>query len=276
MPGNPGPHESEWTLVTVTYNSAAQLRQCWRPSGHGAARWIVVDNASTDDSPAIAAALGAEVVHLPTNIGFSAANNVGLAMTTSPWIGFVNPDVEIVAADLERLAATSRSCHGLVAPQLVNTDGSRQANARGLPFLADKVANRSIALPGSRLADYARDDVEAPTYIAWAMGAAVVGPTSAFVQLGGWDERFFIYYEDHDLGLRAWAHGLTFVLDPEVRWTHQWQRATKRPSLGPWKHEIASLRRFYSAYPYLLTRRRYRRHRVELGSLPRLMWTKAP
>lgn len=267
---------SNWTLVTVTYNSAAHLLDHWTDAPIGDARWLVIDNASTDGSADVAASLGAEVVRLPRNAGFSAANNVGLKLASSEWIGFINPDVAVVGADLDRIAATSRACNGLVAPQLVNDDGTNQANARGMPYLVDKFANRSLYLPGSQLSDYIRTDLKEPTYIAWAMGAALLGPTSTFIEVGGWDEGFFIYYEDHDIGLRAWLNGRTVVLDPKVRWNHQWQRATTLPRLTPWRHEVQSMRRFYSKYPQLLTRGRFRRNAHSLDVLQRRIWAAAP
>jgi N-acetylglucosaminyl-diphospho-decaprenol L-rhamnosyltransferase len=162
----------------------------------------------------------------------------------------------------------------LVAPQLLNTDGSEQANARGYPYLVDKVANRSLRLPGSSLHDYARIGLHGPTYVAWVMGAAVGGPSSIFTMLGGWDDDFFIYYEDHDLPLRAWLSGVPTVVDPSVRWTHEWQRSTKQLRLRPWMHEVRSMRRFYGKYPELLTRRRMSGS-GRWASLSAKLWTKA-
>jgi N-acetylglucosaminyl-diphospho-decaprenol L-rhamnosyltransferase len=265
-----------WTLVTVAYNSADQLRSAWTDFDPAAARWVVVDNASTDDSAAVAATLGARVIRLPKNVGFGAANNVALAQVDTDWIAFVNPDVTVGGADdLARLARVSATNQALVAPQLLNSDGSEQPNARGLPYLVDKVANRGVSLPGARLHDYARTGLSGPTFAAWTIGAALAGPTATFHDLGGWDERFFIYYEDHDLGLRAWRAGTPVVLDPEVRWSHGWQRATTRPSLTAWRHELGSMRTFYRVWPSLLTRQRHQRAEDGLGILDARLWQPA-
>lgn len=246
---------SEWALVTVTFNSAEQLRNCWSTADWGQAEWIVVDNASQDDTVAVARALGARVVELDRNVGFSAANNVGLGLVESGFIAFVNPDVTVRSpTDLERLASVSLKNGGLVAPQLVYPDGSEQANGRGLPYVLDKFAHRSLRLPGSRPHEYVRSGLVNPTYVAWAMGAAMAGPAHIFRELGGWDEGFFIYYEDHDLGLRAWAAGRPIVVDPMVRWAHEWQRATTELRVTPWRHEIRSAAVFYRKYPWLLSR----------------------
>jgi N-acetylglucosaminyl-diphospho-decaprenol L-rhamnosyltransferase len=265
-----------WTLVTVAYNSADQLRSAWAGFDPAVARWVVVDNASTDDSATVAEKLGARVIRLPHNLGFGPANNVALAEVDTDWLAFVNPDVTVGgAADLARLARVSTTNAALVAPQLLNSDGSEQPNARGLPYLVDKVANRGVSLPGARLHDYARTGLSGPTFAAWTIGAALAGPTTTFRDLGGWDERYFIYYEDHDLGLRAWRSGTPVVVDPTVRWSHGWQRATTRPSLNAWRHELASMRTFYRVWPSLLTRGRHRRTDVGLGALEARLWQPA-
>jgi len=246
-----------WTLVTVTHNSAATLSRCWSRADLGDARWIVVDNASRDDSRAVARDLGADVIARTANDGFSVANNVALAEVRTPWVLFVNPDVVVAAAtDLERLAATARRHDALVAPRLLNPDGSEQRNGRGLPLPTHKLGHRGLRLPWVDPGAYARGGLDVPSYVAWAIGAAVGGSTALLRELGGWDERYFVYYEDHDLGLRSWASGHPVVLDPAVSWVHEWQRATTRLRWTPWRHELRSARTFYATYPGLRTARR--------------------
>ena len=268
--------DDRWTLVTVTYNSRSHLAAHWDGVNAGA-RWIVVDNNSSDDSVAVAESLGAEVIRLDENLGFSAANNLGLREVATEWCMFVNPDVHVGSPeDLDRLAQVSRhNRRSLVAPRLVNADGSEQANARGFPFLSDKFANRGLRLPGSRLDDYTRLGFATPTFAAWITGAAMGGPTETFRDLGGWDDGYFIYYEDLDLSLRAWLDGVPVVVDPHVRWLHAWQRATTSLQLTPWKHELASVRRFYRAYPELVTRRRMDRRPDRYVDIAHLLWQPA-
>lgn len=250
-------HRSDWTLITVTYNSSAALRRYWadrpRPSN---VRWIVVDNDSGDDSVGVAFDLGAEVVPLRRNVGFARANNVALARASSDYVGFVNPDVAVVFDDLDKLAAGIESCRGFVAPQLLNRDTSVQANGRGLPFVTQKFGNRGVDLTHGHLDEYRRQTwlESGPTPVAWVMGAVLAGRAEDFRAIGGWDERFFIYYEDHEIGLRAWEHGLTVFVDPRVRWMHGWERATTHFALRPWMHELASASRFYGRRPDLLSR----------------------
>jgi GT2 family glycosyltransferase len=246
-----------WTVITVTFNSQDDLRSHWIEPIPNNVRWIVVDNASTDHTKEIALQLGAEVIPMSANLGFSAANNKGLAVSLSEYVAFVNPDVTIAWPTLVRLAADIDEFDALVAPALRNTDGSPQPNGRGLPFLVDKVGHRGLRLPFQRLDQYLPEIQAGVTAIAWAMGAALCARRTSFNKIGGWNDSFFIYYEDHELGLRAWSNDVPVLLDPQVKWVHGWARGTAGFNLQAWKHELASSWRFYRRYPelLLLTRR---------------------
>jgi len=239
-----------WSLITVTYNSARALRRFANNLDLGEdVEWIVVDNASSDDSAAVAREFGAHVIALEKNVGFGPANNVGLRSSRSLYVGFVNPDLQVQVADLPALARhLEMGREHLVAPQRLEVDGSLQPNGRGLPSLFRKVLNRTPwPHDGYRL--YAREGND--RLAAWIMGAAVFAKRSTFEKLGAWDERFFVGYEDHDLGLRAWKEGLPVVVHGDIRWTHGWARETTSFRLRPWLIEFDGMVRFFSRYPSL-------------------------
>lgn len=245
--------DRDWVLVTVTYNSAAKLRRFWDgvvvPKE---VEWVVVDNGSSDDSVAVARSLGARAIVLGRNIGFGAANNVGFRSTESRYVGFINPDVCPALIDLETFArALDESNMTLLAPQLVNNDGTLQPNGRGVPHLWDLVRNRlnpkSVA---GRYQLYAAGS--GGTRVAWLTGAVVLGERTWLAHLGPWDEHFFLYHEDCDLGLRNSAAGGTSVVFGGIRWTHGWARDTAKFALGPWRLELSSMAKFYARYPHLL------------------------
>jgi N-acetylglucosaminyl-diphospho-decaprenol L-rhamnosyltransferase len=243
---------ADWTIVTVTYNSGSDLAEWWSSPDLNGARWIVVDNDSRDDSAERALTLGAEVIRLGENVGFSKANNIALSRASTRYIAFVNPDVRIDVDSLGKIAELMTERGAIVCPQLVNPDGTPQPNGRGIPFLADKLAHRGLRVPGSVLSEYLPDTSSGPTYVAWAMGAAVCAEVETLREAGGWDERYFLYYEDHAFGLHAWERGQEVIVLPSVRWVHAWKRETKRLRLQPWFREVASASRFYSQYPSLL------------------------
>jgi N-acetylglucosaminyl-diphospho-decaprenol L-rhamnosyltransferase len=263
---------SAWTLITVTYNNREELRTWWEGTELHGAQWIVVDNNSSDGGPEFAEGLGAEVIRLGQNVGFSRANNIGLKAARSAYVAFVNPDVKVDASSFEVLERIISERDAIVCPQLRNPDGTIQPNGRGLPFFVDKLAHRGITLPGSSVEGYLPDTSHGPTYVAWAMGAAVCGETERIRSAGGWDERYFLYYEDHAFGLDAWTRGQEVIVVPGVSWVHAWKRETKAFRIQPWIREIASASRFYFRYPELLlapipaVRRRWRGQAHNFGT----------
>ncbi|MBO0980997.1 glycosyltransferase [Microbacterium sp. SD291] len=243
----------EWSLITVSYNSANDLLRFWKDfAHHDGVEWIVVDNCSGDDSVEVARRLGARVIPLVENLGFGAANNVGFRASRGEYVAFVNPDVTADAVDLGSLREhLAKHPLDLVSPQLVNGDGTDQPNGRGLPYLAYKIANR--LKPEKLVGTYLRiadgpDVVECD----WVMGAVVAGARERLAVLGPWDTRFFVYYEDSDLGLRNHRAGGRSVVLGSVRWLHGWARETTTASASAWRREIPSMVKFYLRYPRLL------------------------
>lgn len=237
------------SVITVTYNSTDALTRFGTPQRSDDTEWIVVDNGSTDDSAGLAETLGARVIRMGENLGFSAANNVGLSHARGDFIGFVNPDVHIDVDTLARLEQTARQREAIVAPQLVNPDGSLQPNGRGFPLLTAKIKNR-LKGGDDRYLLYASGDE--PRAVCWLMGAAVFASREVLERFGAWDPYFFLYYEDKDICLRAWHAGVPVLVDPAVRWTHGWARETKSLNLVAWRHELASMTKFYRRYPEFL------------------------
>ena len=240
-----------WHIVTVSYNSADDLRRHWAdtPLPEGT-RWTVVDNASTDGSVDVARQLGAVVIPLRENLGFGAANNVGARSVDADYIVFANPDVQVQTSTFPAFEKTLEvRPNAILAPQLLNPDGTAQPSGRSFPTLASKFLNR---LPGASNRGYQiTAGADEQRFVSWFIGAAVLMKMDSYRELG-WDERFFVYYEDSDLGLRAWKAGRPVVLDGSARWVHAWARETAGFNARAWKLEVDSMMKFYSRYPHLL------------------------
>lgn len=242
-----------WSLITVSYNSAETLRSHWASPRSSHVEWIVVDNASKDESADVAEALGATVIRLDTNRGFGGANNVGFRAAQGDYIAFVNPDIIV---DFDSLTDLERSLQlqgdTLLGPQLVYPDGTLQPSGRGVPSMTDKVLSR---LGNKRVRDryYMTANPGQIREVAWLVGAAVVSKKSTFERLGQqgpWDERFFVYYEDADIALRAWRDGIPVRVIGDAQWVHSWARETSgKFSFTPWKLELGGMWAFYTRYP---------------------------
>jgi len=238
------------SVITVTYNSASDFVDR-APVAQGF-EWIVVDNASVDNSADLAERLGARVLRNEENRGFSAANNAGARAALGDVLVFCNPDVHFDAPGLARLAEETTARRAVIAPQLLNADGSMQENARGVPYPHRKLRHFfAKQRPGDvdQYLFYARPGQIRE--IVWAIGAAVAIPTSDFWAIGGWNERYFIYYEDSDFCLRARERGLPVLLDGSTRWFHRWDRATRKKfSWRAWRSEFRSAFIFYVSHPH--------------------------
>lgn len=193
---------SSLAAIVVTHDSAAVLPACLAALAGQHVPAIVVDNASRDASAAIAEAAGAMVIRNPRNEGFGRANNRGVrAAGTADFVLFVNPDVVLRpgAADALLAAARTWTDAGLFAPRIVEPDGRFFYQPRSL--LASFLTN-----PAGR-----RDLPEGDACAPFLSGACLMVERALFLDLGGFDEAIFLFYEDDDLCRRMADAGRALV-----------------------------------------------------------------
>jgi N-acetylglucosaminyl-diphospho-decaprenol L-rhamnosyltransferase len=210
-------------VVVVAYRSATELRTCVAPlCDEPSIRVVVVDNACPERSVETIRDLPVQIVEMGRNVGFAAGCNAGAAVGSSDAILFLNPDAEIAPHHVNLLARTldgDPTC-GAVGPRIIfRGSGLTQKSIRRRPSLASAFAEALFLHHVFRNSRWATEDVlhaydepleDAP----WLIGAALCVRRDAFRQVGGWDERFFMYGEDADLGLRLREHGWTLRYEP--------------------------------------------------------------
>ncbi len=179
-----------WSRVTVqivTHHSRAWA-QPLSVALTEAEHIVVADNASTDGSAeAFAEALPqAKIVKLPRNSGFGVAHNAAAEMGRGEFILLLNPDCSIDEPVLSQLQKVldENSTVGAVSPQLVNADRSLQVTARNAFF---KSPRRVLTEAGP---------------VEWLSGACLLVRRTAWHAVGGFDPRYFLFFEDDDLCLR--------------------------------------------------------------------------
>lgn len=223
------------SVVIVTYNSRAVVGRCFdslaRHASDPCYEVIVVDNASPDRTADFVASQypWVRLIRRRTNAGLSAAINEGVAAAAGTYIMQLNPDTHF---DCDILAPLVRylSEHGdvgIVAPKLLNDDGSLQLSCRAFPGYATALFNRysmlTKMLPGNRysraylMADF--DHVGARD-VDWVSGAALMFPRTLCDRIGGWDAGFFMFNEDVDFCRRAHDAGARVVYNPDVAVYH--------------------------------------------------------
>ncbi len=237
-----------FAIVTVIHNSRDELDTLLdsverhldpRP------RVIVVDSGSSDGGAALARERGAELRDLGGNLGFGAGSNAGLEQVREPVTALVNPDVELLDDGLARLASEAAGREALVAPRLLNADGSVQDSAHPLPGTAEALVPALLPrplLPAGLRRRYEPWRSEEPREVGWAIAACLVARTELLRRLGPFDPSAFLFYEDMELGLRARRAGVPTLLVPDVRLRHLGGSSTDR-SLGPQTLDLQAKRR---------------------------------
>ena len=232
-------------VVIVNWNSGAQLRECLSSfatitdDAVTLARVTVVDNASTDGScEELPDTLPLTLVRNDVNLGFAMACNQGAAGSTADFLLFLNPDTRLMAGSLELPARYLQSPHhqavGIVGIQLVDEQGNVARNAARNPTALSMVG-ASLGLdrvlpsvfPPHFVTDWAHDETRTVDQV---MGAFFFVRRDAFEALGGFDERFFVYFEDLDFSLRARRQGFASVYLASAQAFHRGQGTTSGAS----------------------------------------------
>ena len=215
----------EIAAILVNYNAGGELARALRSIGDEMVgrSWeaFVVDNASSDGSASSAAEF-APVVRLlqnTTNVGFARGVNQGVAASTAPLVLIMNPDCRLVAGAIPALRGVlgAHPACAIVGPRILNPDGSVQGSARGDPDMLTGLFGRTALLrrlaPFLRVAkrnvvvDEAIRSGEESVAVDWLSGACMLARRTALEQVSGFDERFFLYWEDADLCRRLRARG---------------------------------------------------------------------
>jgi N-acetylglucosaminyl-diphospho-decaprenol L-rhamnosyltransferase len=210
-PPAPTQRRTRVDVVVVSYESAASLPACLTalPASAGA---VVIDNASRDAGADVAESLGATVVRNESNRGFAAAANQGARCGDAEYVLFLNPDAVLGERDLELLLDALERDPGAAAagPRLLDARGHEQRSWWPFPSPGATWAE-AFGLQRLRQADPA---------VGFAVGACLLVRRDAFEELGGFDERFWLYGEEADLCRRAWDAGQRVLRVPAATARH--------------------------------------------------------
>jgi hypothetical protein len=217
--------QTETPLISVVipnYNGAACLEPCLRSLNRQTYRHfevIVVDNASSDQSVEMTRreAPQARIVQQRQNLGFAAAVNRGIEAARGDWIAVLNNDTEAPEDWLAECAAAiaRHPDASFLACRILEYDRPGRIFSAGDCFLRAGIGYRR----GQEQADHERFDLEMPIFA--ACGCAALYRRIALADHGGFDERFFAYLEDVDLGLRLQAAGAQGYYVPRARIYHR-------------------------------------------------------
>jgi len=237
------------SVVIVNYGRPDDTVQCIE--GLRALDWpqesleiVVVDNASPDDSVARlrGVAPGIILVESPENLGFAGGCNLGVAASTGEFVAFLNndaiPDVHWLSAAVGVL--TSHGSVACVASRVVDWEGET------VDFIDAGMAFYGHGFKlhvGEPAAGRGGDEHD----VLFASGAAMVIDAAVYRQVGGFDDRYFMFFEDVDLGWRLWlaGHEVRYVPTSLVRHRHH----ASMSGIGAWReHYLLERNALFTIY----------------------------
>lgn len=244
---------NEIDIVIVNWNSGEQLLSCLTSISKTVAalqiisRVVVVDNASSDNSTQ-----GIELVNLPitlianrSNCGFAFACNQGAAFSTSKYLLFLNPDTELQSDTLSNaigfMGDPQNRGVGIMGAQLLNESGNVSVTCSRFPTVGRfiyKIVGLDRLFPKFFKSHFMTDwDHMRCREVDQVMGAFFLIRRELFETLRGFDERFFVYFEEVDLSLRVWQAGWRSHYFPGAQAFHKG---------GGTSEQVKALRLFYS------------------------------
>lgn len=199
-------------------------------------KFIIVDNASTvfDAYSHVKRHVPEAIVILrDRNCGFGASCNRGAREMDADYYFFLNPDTRINDMSLlDQLYAFMKQYPrvGIVAPKMLYMDGRVQETCRRFPSFLTPLIQRTSLMKEKKTAAHRREFLmedfghHKRRLVDWVQGSAFMIDGKLFHELGGFDERYFMYYEDVDLCRQCWERGRPVYYLPDARMYHAYAK----------------------------------------------------
>lgn len=234
------------TFIIVNYKSERCILNCLasiydKTSSQTGFEIIIVNNDKgeklekiTENYPEV------KVTHSGENIGFGAANNAGAQLASREYLAFLNPDVEILSSNTEAVLEEFKKdgSIGVIGGRLITPEGEVQKWCAGREINMLDLIRNNLGFPSGRKIWRSEIKREAD----WVAGTALFIPKKLFDQVGGFDESFFMYFEDVDLCKRIRNLGKKVFYFPKFCVCHR--------SGGSYKDEKIQKKDYYNSQEY--------------------------
>ncbi|MEV6135032.1 glycosyltransferase family 2 protein [Nocardia sp. NPDC051990] len=244
-------------LALVTYQSAEDLPGFLKTLPAAVEPYTVdvvgIDNVSTDRSAEIVEEFGGRVIRNTRNVGLAAAINQGAAATNADWILVANPDTKLTPGSIAALIETANTDQriGMIGPRIARLDGEPYPSGRRFPSLVVGIAHALLGgiwrdNPATRR--YFGEQVTKVSDVDWISGCCMLFRREAFDAVGGFDDRYFLYFEETKMALDMHRNGWRVVLDPNVEIRHREGGSMRSAPFRKVRSHHRSALRFYCDY----------------------------
>lgn len=244
------------SIIIVTYNSESHISRCLKSLKNKLKanfEVIIVDNNSSDQTiREISKIKEIELKILPQdqNLGFSKANNIGVKESKGSTILFLNPDTEIEKIDSQTIVDyLSNPDIGIIAPKLVMDDGKTQPSVMNIPTIMNAILEYWLSQK-NKYSQYAPIE-DKPIQVEAVYGAAMFIKRIVYEKIGGFNNKYFLYFEDIDLCRKVNEIGLKIIYYPEFIVKHS-VGASSKTNPETRSLFIESAKRFHGTFKYYL------------------------
>ena len=248
-------------IIIVTYNSRKDLETALQsltePAPSVPHEIVVVDNASTDSTPAYIRERwpAVRLIASESNLGFAQANNLGIRSTSSELVLLVNPDTIVKGADVDRLVSVleSQPDVAVVGPRIVDGTGRAELSFGAMisPWaeLRQKILVRGNDRGLSPITAIVDRMTRRTHRVDWVSGACLLIRRQDLDQVGGFDPRFFMYAEDVDFCAALRARGGRILFTPAAGITHLRGRSIRASGAGTTHYDRSHLAFYEKHHP---------------------------
>ncbi|TAK87933.1 MAG: glycosyltransferase family 2 protein [Betaproteobacteria bacterium] len=231
------------TISVVSHRQNALVNQLLADlAQHCASHISIVVTINFQDEVELAARglpFPAEVIVNAVPKGFGANHNAAFGRCRTPSFCVVNPDIRVASNPFSTLLANFQATDIAVVGPLVRSPlGGTEDSARRFPTLMSLLRKAAVR---NAAPDYPSD--KGPLVVDWIAGMFMLFRSADYRAIGGFDERYFLYYEDADICRRLVRQGKRVIYDPQVAIVHDARRASRRDARLA-AHHLASMLRF--------------------------------
>jgi GT2 family glycosyltransferase len=245
------------SIIIVTWNTAKITQKCIQTINKFLynPEIIVVDNGSIDDTvKVISKEKNVKVIENHANLGFSKANNIGLKHASSELILFMNSDIELIDDSLNKLVEYYKTKEniGIIGPKFLNPDLTTQASV----FPRQTALNAFKEFWLNQKESYSKyvPNSKKPIKVWSISGGCILTNKLFFESIGGWNEKYFFYFEDMDLCRKINQVGKDVIFFPECQIIHRHgaSGAKLADTNNQWRRLIPGSKKFHGLFNHYL------------------------
>lgn len=215
--------EKKLSIIIVNHNSKQYLRGCLKSVCEKIIRYVpaeiivVCNDGEKIEEEDFSCFPETRFIYAENNKGFGAANNLGANVARGEWLFFLNPDTEIISDNISKaLEEFSNKNVGIIGLRLVTPQKDVQEWSAGYEIKLKNILMNNF----KRIRDKELWNSERIAEAGWVSGAALIIRKELFESLQGFDEKYFMYFEDADLCQRARKSGKKIIYYPFVQVMH--------------------------------------------------------